>query len=268
MSSSIVVNDTMIKAFQRDGAVLIRGLFKSQVELLRIGIEKNMQKPGPFASENFKEGHCGRFFDDYCNWPRFKEFEQAIFNSPAPRVAAQLMQSQNVQVFHDHILVKEPGTSLATPWHQDSPYYFVEGEQTISFWSPMDHVTDATLRFVAGSHKWQKPVLPIRWTTEESYFPDQDTYMPIPDPDAEDMPILEWEMQPGDAVAFNYRTLHGARANNSSLRRRAFSIRYVGDDARYIERPGRTSPPYPGHGMQTGQKLREDWFPYVYKQTT
>ena len=92
--------------------------------------------------------------------------------------------------------------------------------------------------------------------------------MPIPDPDAEDMPILEWEMQPGDAVAFNYRTLHGARANNSSQRRRAFSIRYVGDDARYIERPGRTSPPYPGHGMQTGQKLREDWFPYVYKQTT
>ena len=28
-------------------------------------------------------------------------------------------------------------------------------------------------------------------------------------------------------------------------------------------RPGRTSPPFPGHEMQDGQILREDWFPVL-----
>jgi len=161
-------------------------------------------------------------------------------------------------MFHDHVLVKEPGTSKPTPWHQDSPYYFVEGEQTVSFWCPVDAVTDASLRCVAGSHLWEKPVLPTRWLSEEDFYPDQDAYMQVPDPDAEGMNIVEWAMQPGDAVAFNYKILHGARGNG------AFSLRLVGDDARYITRPGRTSPPFPGHDMTDGQKLREDWFPTIY----
>ena len=87
--------------------------------------------------------------------------------------------------------------------------------------------------------------------------------MPIPDPEAEGMQILEWEMEPGDAVAFHYRTLHGTRGNTTTNRRRAFSLRLVGEDARYVERPGPTSPPFVGHGMQPGARLREDWFPVL-----
>ena len=87
--------------------------------------------------------------------------------------------------------------------------------------------------------------------------------MAVPDPDAEAMPIREWAMQPGDAVAFNFKTLHGARGNVTDRRRRAFSLRLVGDDARYVSRPGRTSPPFPGHDMVEGQRLREDWFPLL-----
>lgn len=250
-----------IEAYQRDGVVLVRGLFRDQVETLRAGIERNMQEPGPFAAENLKPGDAGRFFDDYCNWTRIPEFRDAIHASPAAAVAADLMRSQSVQLFHDHVLVKEPGTSKPTPWHQDGPYYLVEGRQTVSFWSPLDPVREATLRCVAGSHLWPKPVLPTRWLAETSFYPNEDDYMPVPDPDAEGMDIREYTMEPGDAVAFNYMTLHGARGNNSTTRRRAFSLRLVGDDARYIERPGRTSPPFPGHDMAPGQRLREDWFP-------
>ena len=71
-------------------------------------------------------------------------------------------------------------------------------------------------------------------------------------------------MQPGDAVLFNFRTVHGARGNLQASRRRAFSMRWVGDDARYVERPGKTSPPFPGHDMVDGQKLRADWFPLLW----
>ncbi|MEX0316527.1 MAG: phytanoyl-CoA dioxygenase family protein [Ruegeria sp.] len=261
-----LVTPEMIDTYQRDGVVLVRGLFSDHVDTLRAGIDANMAEPGPYASENKKEGETGRFFDDYCNWTRILQFREVIETSPAAEVAADLMQSDSVQMFHDHVLVKEPGTSMATPWHQDGPYYFVEGQQTVSFWSPLDPVKEATLRCVAGSHLWEKEVLPTRWVSEEGFFPDEGQYMPIPDPDAEGMKIAEFEMEPGDAVAFNYRILHGARGNTSPSRRRAFSLRLVGDDARYVERPGRTSPPYPGHDMQPGQRLREDWFPILLRR--
>ena len=259
------VTQAQIDTYQRDGVVLIQGLFKDYVDTIKRGIEKNMVKPGPYAAENLKEGEAGRFFDDYCNWTQIAEFEEVVHHSPAGEVAARLMGSKRVQIFHDHVLVKEPGTSKPTPWHQDGPYYFVDGVQNVSFWSPVDPVKEASLRCVAGSHKWPKPVLPTRWLAETSFYPNEDDYIPVPDPDAEGMNIVEWEMEPGDAVAFNYATLHGARGNTSTARRRAFSLRLVGDDARYIERPGRTSPPFPGHDMKPGQVLREDWFPVIYK---
>ena len=258
-----LISATDIDTYQRDGVVLIKGLFRDQVDLLRAGVAHNMQDPGPYAAENLKPGESGRFFDDYCNWQRIPEFEAAITASPAAAVAAGLMQSETVQLFHDHVLVKEPGTSKPTPWHQDGPYYFVDGRQTVSFWSPLDPVRDATLRCVAGSHRWDRPVLPTRWLAETSFYPNPEDYMPVPDPDAEGMRIVEFDMEPGDAVAFHFMILHGARGNNATDRRRAFSLRLLGDDARYTERPGRTSPPFPGHDMQQGQRLREDWFPML-----
>jgi ectoine hydroxylase-related dioxygenase (phytanoyl-CoA dioxygenase family) len=258
-----IVTDQMVEDFQRDGAVLVKGLWKDWVEPLRAGIERNMTEPGPYGAENLKPGEGGRFFDDYCNWTRIPEFETVIKGSDVAQVAAKLMGSTRVQMFHDHVLVKEPGTSKPTPWHQDGPYYFVQGRQTVSFWSPMDPVKEASLRCVAGSHRWEKEVLPTRWLAETSFYPDSDKYMPVPDPDAEGMRVLEWQMEPGDAVAFDYRTLHGARGNTTSSRRRAFSLRLLGDDARYVTRPGRTSPPFPGHDMVEGQVLRQDWFPFL-----
>ena len=261
-----LLTSTEIATYRDEGVVLIRGLFAPQVDLLREGVAQNMAAPGPHAAENLKPGEGGRFFDDYCNWQRIPAFARAIRESAAAEIAADLMGSYSVQVFHDHVLVKEPGTAKPTPWHQDGPYYFVEGRQTVSFWSPLDPVTEATLRCVAGSHRWPKPVLPKRWLADTNFYPNPDDYMPVPDPDAEGMVIREWAMEPGDAVAFDYRTLHGARGNTTNARRRAFSLRLVGDDARYVARPGPTSPPFPGHGMQPGQRLREDWFPVIWRR--
>jgi ectoine hydroxylase-related dioxygenase (phytanoyl-CoA dioxygenase family) len=257
------VSQSDIDTYQREGVVVVRGLFTGFLDQLRAGIARNMAEPGPYAAENLHAHEAGRFFDDYCNWQRIPEFREVIERSEVAEVAAALMQSERVQLFHDHVLVKEPGTAKPTPWHQDGPYYFVKGRQSVSFWSPMDPVEDATLRCVAGSHLWEKPVLPTRWLSEEAFYADEDAYIPVPDPDAEGMPVREWSLAPGDAVAFHFDTLHGARGNETGDRRRAFSLRLVGDDARYTTRPGRTSPPFPGHNMADGQRLREDWFPVL-----
>ena len=123
-----LITQADIETFQNEGVVLIKNLFANYVEDLRAGLTFNMKNPGPYAAENLSKGERGRFFDDYCNWSRIPEFKKVIFEGPAGAVAADLMKSEKVQIFHDHILVKEPGTSKPTPWHQDAPYYFVEGQ--------------------------------------------------------------------------------------------------------------------------------------------
>ncbi len=253
-----------IADFQRDGAVVVRGIFRDWVDVMAEGVAQNLAEPGQYASENAVTE--GRFFDDYCNWTHIPAFEQIVRESPAAALAATAMQSQSAQFFHDHVLVKEPGTPKPTPWHQDAPYYFVEGQQTVSMWMPLDPVKDASLRFIAGSHRWDRMVRPVSWADDSDFYEDGE-WTPVPDPDTnpDDMRVLEWPMEPGDAVLFDFRTAHGARGNHAPHRRRALSLRWVGDDARYITRPGRTSPPFEGHNMTQGQRLREDWFPVIWK---
>ncbi len=90
----------------------------------------------------------------------------------------------------------------------------------------------------------------------------------LPDIDnhREDYNILGWALEPGDAIAFNYLTIHGAPGNLSKEHsRRAVSFRWLGDDAVYMNRGGKTSPQYPHliNFLTTGDPLPEDEFPFV-----
>ena len=69
----------------------------------------------------------------------------------------------------------------------------------------------------------------------------------------------------GAAVAFNYKTLHGAPGNNSKAeQRRAFSLRLMGDDVRYARRDGiNTSPPFRGVNLAHGAVLDAPEFPLL-----
>ena len=162
-----MIDADIVDAYQRDGAVCLRGAFKEWIPVLEAGVERNMAEPGPYAAENTKPGEPGRFFDDYVNWQRIPEFRQFITESHVARIAAEAMRSKKAQFFHDHVLVKEPGTAKESPWHQDIPYYCVEGTQTVSFWLPLDPISKETsVRIIKGSHLWPKLVKPVRWLND------------------------------------------------------------------------------------------------------
>ena len=164
--------------FARDGAILLKGLFKGWVEPLRQGIADLMAHPSPLERSYHPEGDAAPFFQDLCNWQRFADFRRFVFESPAAGSAARLMGSRTARFFHDHVLVKEPGTSVVTPWHQDQPYYCVEGRQTVSFWIPLDAVPrENSLECVAGSHQWgiHKPK---RFDGTDLYQDDKTVEMP------------------------------------------------------------------------------------------
>jgi ectoine hydroxylase-related dioxygenase (phytanoyl-CoA dioxygenase family) len=254
--------------YLRDGVAYLPGvLTPDEVETLARGVERNVAEPGPLALRMLPDDGSGAFFEDFCRWSEIDEYRQVITGSAVGRIAAELMGSREVRLFHDHTLVKEAGSSIRTPWHQDQPYYCLDGSQTVSLWIPLDPVSRAaTLEFVAGSHggRWYMPRSFQKNTPmvfEEGSLDD----VPDIEADRDAFPILGWSMQPGDAVAFNMLTLHAA--GGADRRRRAFSIRMVGDDVTYAPRPHRTSPSFPGieDELAAGDPLRSDrLFPLLW----
>ncbi len=255
------------EAFQADGVALVRGAFTDWVESLRRGVERNMAAPGPDA-KNYREPADGPlFFGDYCNWDRIPEYREFLYDSPAAGLAAELMGAREVRLFHEHVLVKEPGAATATPWHHDLPYYCVDGSQTCSLWLTLDPVPRETcIEYVAGSHKWGRWFRPERFN--RAALNEGDGLAPVPDIEADRAAydIRGWALEPGDAIAFSFLTLHGAPPNRSkALRRRAFSSRWVGDDARFAVRQGVTSPPFREVDLKHGDRLDHPAFPVVYR---
>lgn len=260
------LSESQTHAYERDGAIVIRGVFKDWIDCLRVGFDKVLAQPSEHGRENVAQGEAGRFFEDYCNWQRIEEFRRWINESPAAQIAAEATRSECIQVFHEHILVKEPGTAKATPWHQDMPYYCVSGQQTASYWVPLDPVTQVnTLQVVLGSHLWPKLIRPTRWSNNEPWYDNDMDYMDMPVIDARQN-ILVPDLELGDCVLFNFKTVHGAPGNSLTSRRRAFSTRFMGDDVRYVNRGGATSPPFEGLTQRDGDKMSLDWFPQVYKK--
>jgi ectoine hydroxylase-related dioxygenase (phytanoyl-CoA dioxygenase family) len=265
MTKTAVPPET-IAAFERDGAVALKGYFADWVEVLRAGIARNMAEPS--ADVKIYKGRAGggRFFGDYCNWDRIPEYKDFIFNSPAAEIGRQLMGTKTARLFHEHVLVKEASAGVATPWHQDQPYYCVDGNDTVSIWIPLDHLPrDRTLEFVGGSHKWGKYFRPERF--DKTPLNENDGLEEVPDINGnrDSFNVIGWALEPGDAVAFNYKTLHGAPANNSaSEQRRAFSLRLLGDDARFARREGvKTSPPFRGVTLAHGAVMNSPEFPVL-----
>lgn len=256
--------------FQADGVVLLKGVIsQSWVDVLRAGVERNRQEPGPYTRGYTPEGAPGGFWGDYCNWQRIPEYRDFVENGPTAALAAKLMGSKSARFFHEHVLVKEPGTREKTPWHHDQPYYCVDGKQSVSFWIPLDPVPRETCpEFVAGSHAWGRWFVPTKFSGVQ-YDREESWMEATPDIEAAraDYDIRGWDLEPGDCIAFHFLTLHGAPANSSlNHRRRAFAARWVGDDAVFGARSGEVSPPFPeivGH-LKTGDPLPEDLFPTIW----
>mgnify|MGYP001464307988 FL=1 len=254
------------KNYKNNGAILIKNIFEPWIESLQKGFEKVLSNPGSHARENVKTNEEGRFFEDYCNWKRIPEFEKCIKESPAAQIVAEATGSKSIQLFHEHIFVKDPGTSKETPWHQDMPYYCVDGNDTGSFWIPLDQISkENSLRVLLGSHKFPKLVRPTKWSNNKPWYSSDDNFMDVPDIELMEKNILNPEMHLGDAILFNFKVLHSAPGNSGSLPRRAFSMRFIGDDVKYIDRGEETSPPFKGIDLKTGSKMREDWFPVVWR---
>lgn len=266
------LDDELIAAYQRDGAVVVRGAFSAeQTGWARDAIDANLADLSP-RSLLASGTDDGAFIEDFCNWNRLPALERFIRDAPGAEIAAALTGSHAVRLYHDHVLVKEPATRQSTPWHQDQPYYNVEGFQNASMWFPVDPVAiESSLRIVAGTHRgpW---FMPRTFLDERAKWFPEGTLAESPDFDADlaadptAWNVLAWELEPGDAVFFNMLCVHGAGGVSGDRRRRVLSVRFLGDDMVHAPRSWTTSPPFPDlvNELAPGAEMDHPLFPLLY----
>lgn len=253
-----LVTEAEIAQFERDGAICLRGLFNEEwVSLLREAIER---------AKNDRTGIPGYYADTFL-WERDDDIRKFVFESPAASIARQIMRSNGVRFYFDHIFVKEPGTEQPTPWHHDLPYWPVEGNQVCSIWLALDQVTKASsgLEYVAGSHRWGKRFGPEAFTSNSPAIDGAPGTEKIPDIGAhrEDYTLLNWDMEPGDCLVHHALAVHGSGGNTTiDRRRRAIATRWVGDDAVYA--PENSSyEPLKDPSLKSGGPLDSPKFPEI-----
>jgi ectoine hydroxylase-related dioxygenase (phytanoyl-CoA dioxygenase family) len=259
--------EAAIQTLERDGVVLIRGAFDpAWMALLEQAVDRSVTEKGPDSYTVAIPGEAGFFFTDNFMWKKIAEFRRFAFESPAADLAMKLLRSKTLSFYFDFLLVKEPGTSAATPWHQDHSYWPVNGQQICNIWTALDVIPKENgLRFVKGSHRYETLYRAVSFDPKKRH-PHEIMERPTPpnfDAGELDPEILSWDMQPGDSLVWYSRTFHSAPGNATNTRRRALSTSWFGDDATYNEIPPGTGPTSRGENLVQGGPMTCDTFPRV-----
>lgn len=222
------IDASIEKLYRERGAVVVRdALDPAALELLLAGIARNLLRPSKNHLHYPGEGGRGAFTGDFWSWKWIPEYIEFVKTSGLAEMAARLLGAKRVFFLEDNYFIKQPGSTITTPWHQDFPYFAIDGE-FCSAWIPLDpHPRDEALRFVAGSHRLGKLFMPVDFDPEATPTPPElvpAEFTPVPEIDAHpgDHEILAWEVAPGDCVFFDGRTLHGSRGNAGEAPRRRF----------------------------------------------
>ena len=259
-----------IESFDRDGAVLLKGVVGPEwLDRVAAAIERDIENPGPFF-HGYDTGGRGRFHGNLRIWQTDPDLRAYCFESGLAEIAAGFFGASKVNLLYDQLFVKEPGTAQPTRWHNDQPYWPVRGWQVMSFWLALDPTTaeNGRLEFVRGSHRWDRWFQPEAFgKTEVNTYDENPDYEAMPDIDTArgDYDIVAWDMEPGDAIAFHALAVHGAGGNlRDDVRRRGYTVRYTGDDARFDPRPG-TAKALWADGLAEGDPMDCDLYPVVWR---
>jgi ectoine hydroxylase-related dioxygenase (phytanoyl-CoA dioxygenase family) len=266
--ATLPVDVELASVFARDGVACVRGVLDpGELATAARAIEIVLSNPSPLAQVASAADDPGSFFEDFCRWREIPEIEQLARHSRVPQLAAALMATPQARFYHDHVLVKEGGTRQRTPWHQDQPYYNVDG-RGVSAWIPVDPIPEAcSLELVAASHRgpW---LMPRTFLAGEARWFPEGSLAELPDIEASRaaFDIRRFELRPGDAIFFDFLTVHGAPGFPYPGRRRVLSLRYLSAAARHAPRAWRTSPPFDAldEELPTGVAMDHPLFPVVW----
>jgi ectoine hydroxylase-related dioxygenase (phytanoyl-CoA dioxygenase family) len=160
--------------------------------------------------------------------------------SLAADIAAALWGTADVWFMYEQVFLKQGGKSRRTPWHQDSSYLPVDGENLAVMWIPFEPLAkENSLELVRRSHRgtlYNGSRFDIADDTAPIYPEQTLPRLPNIEADRARWDIVSWAMTPGDILVFHPAMLHGGAPTLPSQRRRTLSLRFFGADTVYAPR--------------------------------
>ena len=174
-----------------------------------------------------QRGTYGKAFQQIMNlWTVDAVAKELVFSRRLARMAAELMGTAGVRLYHDQALYTEPGGGF-TPWHCDQMYWPLDSLNTCTAWIPFQAVPleMGPLSFAAGSHRAD--------FGRDLFISDESER--IIASKVTDLPMVEQPFNLGD-VSFHYGwTFHRAPPNRTSILRQVMTIIYMDDAMRLAE---------------------------------
>ena len=267
-----LITPELVDQFNRDGVIMLpQALHPEWLLAIELGLGRIMGDGGQ-TKHKFFEGLPGEFTETIRNFDVSPELQRLIYDSPVADVIGAFIGSDNIWYYSDEFFVKQGSACERTPWHQDTPYFPLEGKQIASMWISLDPLPKKEcLEYVAGSHLgpmfdgFSPPDV-----AEDPTLPHYGQDLPrLPDieADRDAFNIMSWDITPGDVIIAHPGVLHGGGPTSNTSQRRAITIRCYGDDIVFALRPPTrpTVPLTPGLSLslQPGEPLRSPYYPRI-----
>lgn len=156
-------------------------------------------------------------------WEHSSLVREFVFSTRLARIAAELLQTDGVRIYHDQALYKEEGGGI-TPWHADQYYWPLDSDRCVTVWVPLQStpLEMGPLSFAAGSHRFS-------YGRDLEISDESERRMQVALAE-KNFPTVETPYEVGDVSYHLGWTFHRASPNGSSVPRRVMTIIYMDAD--------------------------------------
>ena len=231
LDTPYVLDDSAIRQFQNDGFIRLPNVLSPEVladitpEITRMVDEGNRLKDIPLDKRTLYDQAFIQVSNLWTHNDRIREF---AFSKRLARIAAELMGTRGVRMWHDQALYKEPSGGF-TPWHVDQQYWPMAGPNSVTAWIPLQPVPieKGPLCFGRGSHRKR-----IGRDLEISAESEQHISEAVR---KEKIDEVQEPYELGDVSFHLGWTLHRAGPNTTTDIRRVFTVIYMDIDMRLTQ---------------------------------
>ena len=231
LDAAYPLDDRSVAAFHEQGFARLGQVFSPETlaeygpEISRLTLDMTREKR-PLS----ERGTYGKAFLQVTNlWRHNERVREFVFGKRLARLAAELLGTSSVRLYHDQSLYKEPGGGI-TPAHADQFYWPLASDRTVTAWVPLQDVPEemGPLGFYAGSHRCDYGRdLSISDESEERIRAHLEGL---------NYPFVLEPFAAGDVSFHLGWTFHRALANRSAAPRSVMTVIYMDGDMR-LARP-------------------------------
>ena len=188
-------------------------------------------------------------------WRDSETMRSFVFDPGLAEMARRLCGAPAVRLWHDQALLKQPGDSKPTPWHQDLPYWPMGEAGALSLWMALDDVDErnGAMSFIPGSQE-------VGALPGINLVDPQDIFAMVPKGRLQGTRPVRAAMAAGSCTFHNGLCFHYAGANTTERPRRAMVIIYMPDGTTFN---GKGHICTNGLGLEVGRPIAGELFPVL-----